>query len=478
MRRLFFALAFVSLAPLAVSAAVAERRSDLADQRAVSLTIYNNDLALVHDRRRVTLTAGENRLALRDVSARIDATSALFRDVDAPGAVDVQEQNFDYDLLNPQRMLEKYVGRRVTIVHTNPRTGVETREPAEVLSANNGIVLRYADRIETQLDGRIVYPAIPGDLRDHPTLVLTLDARSGGARDVELAYLTGGLAWHADYVGQMNADETTLDLTGLVTLQNESGTTYRNARLQLVAGNVNIVRRAFQPQQTADMYQVKTIGTVRAQPSEESLADFHLYTMPHVTTIADKETKQVALLDASAIPVRRTLELRGNPYYYSNAAADLGARLPVDSYLSFTNKGGDLGIPLPAGIVRIYKNDKGGTSQFVGSDTIAHTPKNEDVRLKLGTSFDVTASKKQTTFARRTAHAPHTSAYASGYEIRLRNARSTPVDVLVVEPIPGDWTIESESAPHTKSSAGTATWHLIVPAEGETTLRYEALAEY
>lgn len=478
MRRLFFALAFVSLTPLAVSADVAERRSDLADQRSVSVTIYNNDLALVHDRRRVTLSAGENRLALRDVSARIDATSALFRDVDAPGAVDVREQNFDYDLLNPQRMLEKYVGRRVTIVHTNPRTGVETREPAQVLSANNGIVLRYADRIETQLDGRIVYPAIPGDLRDHPTLVLGLDARSGGARDVELAYLTGGLSWHADYVGQLNADETKLDLAGLVTLQNESGTTYRNARLQLVAGNVNIVRRTFQPAQTADTYQLKTIGTVRARPSEESLADFHLYTLPRATTIADKETKQVALLDASAIPVRRSLELRGNPFYYSNAAPDLGSRLPVDSYLSFTNKGGDLGIPLPAGIVRIYKSDKGGTSQFVGSDTIAHTPKNEDVRLKLGSSFDVTASKKQTTFARRTPHGPHTAAYASGYEIRLRNARATPVEVLVVEPIPGDWTIESESVPHEQSSSHTATWHLTVPAEGETTLRYEALAEY
>ena len=219
-----------------------ESRSTLNDQQSVAVTIYNQDLALVKDTRRVKLKAGLNVLALRDVSAQIRPETALLRSINAPGSLTLLEQNFDFDLLTPQKMLEKYVGKTVGIVKTNPTTGVETTEQATVLSANNGVVLKVGNRIETGLPGRIVYDDVPANLRDRPTLVTQINNKGATDQTVELSYLTGGLGWKADYVAELNAKEDMLDLSGWVTLTNTSGASYKNAKLQLVAGDVNRVQ--------------------------------------------------------------------------------------------------------------------------------------------------------------------------------------------------------------------------------------------
>lgn len=467
------ALALLLPARGAAIADPAERTSTLADQQAVSVTIYNDNLALVRDERRLSLPRGVQRLALRDVSAQIDATTAIFHSLTSAGAVSVIEQNFNFDLLSPETLLAKNVGREVTVIRINPRNGAEIREQAKVLSVNGGVVLQYANRIETSVDGRIIYTSIPPNLRDRPTLVTDIDNTYEGEQLVELDYLTGGLSWRADYVGVLNADDRKLDLNGLVTLTNTSGTTYNNARMQLVAGTLN---RA----QTAD--EVRTLGAVTLrnaapQMRQETLFEYHLYTLGRPTTIADKQTKQVAMLSAAAIPVTKSLELRGQDYYYTQASSDLGQRLKPQVYLEFSNEGGGLGIPLPKGIVRIYKKDSQGNAQFVGEDTIDHTARKERVRLRLGESFDVTATKKQTDF-KRVGPFNDRYQYESSYSLEMRNAKNTPVILKVVEPMPGDWNIISENFPHVKSSSATATWTITVPANGKTTLDYTVRVLY
>jgi hypothetical protein len=476
MRRFRGVLAFVfalGIAAAAASGESGERVSTLADQQQVGVTIYNAGLALVHDRRHVGLVGGVNRVAWRDVSANMDPTTALVESDTAPGGVSVLEQNFNFDLLKPSTLLEKYVGRDVTVVHDKKIPGEPDRETARILSTNEGIVLKYADRIETEVEGHIVFPSIPDNLRDRPTLVIELNSRLDRAQDLDLSYLTAGIGWAADYIGVVAPGDDKLDLNGLVTLSNTSGTTYRNARLQLVAGNVNVT----QPPSAKTM---QTIGRAAAPAADgfrqENFGDYHLYTLQRPTTIADNQTKQVALLSAHSVPLRKTYELRGSIEYYTSEQPDLGDRIPVGVYFSFENKGGELGVPLPGGIVRLYKRDSGGASQFLGSDRIDHTPRNERVRLHVGDAFDVTARKRQTDF--HTVGKPPREDYDSSYEIVLRNAKEAPVDVQVIEPLPGEWQIVAESARHVKSSSTTATWTIRVPAGGQATLTYTARTRY
>lgn len=451
---------------LLLATSLVRHTSTIADRQFVNLTVYNGGIALVHDRRRVRLSAGVNRVGWRDVTASMDATSALLESLGTPD-VHVLEQNFNFDVLDPQSLLQKYVGREVVVVHPPAFAGERaTREPARILSIENGIILQYRDRIETGLHGGyIVYPYSPGSFRDRPTLDLDLLAPSAGVRTLDLSYITEGLRWHADYVGQLSPDESRLSLTGLVTLSNTSGTSFSRAHLQLVAGNVNVARPVAMT--------LKTIARVHSSAanengvSEENYFEYHIYTLEHPTTIADKQTKQITLFTAQNVPVQKTFELRGFPYYYYYAQPDLGARLPVSVYVSFSNRGGDLGIPLPAGTFRMYERDSRNISQFLGSDAITHTPKNQTVRLHLGDSFDLTARRRQTDY-RITGKCSRESAY----EITLANAKSVPQTVHVVEPIPGDWQILSENLTHVKSSSSTASWDVAVPAGGTATLNY------
>lgn len=469
-------LALLSAAAIADST---EQRSTLADQSEVAVTIYNDNLALVKDQRKLNLGSGQKSLAFRDVSAQMRPETALLRSLSAPGSLEMLEQNFDFDLLTPDKLLEKYVGKTVTIIKTNPATGVETSEQAQVLSAQNGAVLKFGNRIETGIPGRIVYSEVPGNLRDRPTLVMGLNNSGAAQQTVELSYLTGGLNWKADYVVELNPADDKLDISGWVTLTNTSGASYNNAKLQLVAGDVNRVQP--ERQRVYPMALAKADSAVRSAPAmaEESLFEYHLYTLNRPTTISENQTKQVALLSAAGVPVRKELLLAGNNYYYQSSYGDLGQKMKVSVFVEFDNKeSSHMGMPLPKGVVRVYKKDKAGNAQFIGEDKIDHTPKNEKVRLKLGDAFDVTADKKQTDFKALPDKGKYNYAFESAYEIVLKNAKKEAVTIKVQEPMPGDWRVLNESHPHIKGSSNTAVWNVTVPAEGTTTLTYRALVRY
>ncbi|PXX46625.1 DUF4139 domain-containing protein [Undibacterium pigrum] len=462
-----------------VYAQTEEQRSTLADQKEVAVTIYNENLALIKDQRKLPLKRGASALAFRDVSAKMRAETALLRSLSSPGSLSVVEQNFNFDLLTPQKLLEKYVGRNVNIIRTNPATGAETTESATVLSANNGVVLKIGDRIETGLPGRIIYPDVPANLRDRPTLVMALDNNGAQQQDVELSYLTGGLSWKADYVVELNAADDKLDISGWVTLGNTSGTTYRNAKLQLVAGDVNQVLQRIEVTGSAIRMDAPKPMMAKKAMAEESLFEYHLYTLDRPTTIAENQTKQVALLTASGVPARKELLLAGNDYYYQSSYGDLGQKMKIGVFVEFDNKeASQLGMPLPKGVVRVYKKDGAGNAQFIGEDSVDHTPKNEKVRLKLGEAFDVTADKKQTDFKKLAGTGKYNYVFESAYELVLKNAKKEAVVVTVQEPMPGDWQVLNSSHPYAKGASNTAVWKVSVPAEGNTKLTYRSLVRY
>jgi hypothetical protein len=454
-----------------------ERRSTLDDQTAVAVTIYNEDLALVKDRRRLELPVGGLDLAFRDVSARMQPETALLRGLTEGANLQVIEQNFDFDLLTPGKLLEKYVGRPVGVIKVHPTTGEETEEEALVLSAAEGTVLRMGDRIETGQPGRIVFREVPPTLRDRPTLVMKLDNGLAGPQELELSYLTAGLSWKADYVGELAADDSRLDLTGWVTLNNTSGTAYRDAQLQLVAGDVNRVRD--QPSPVMHKEGMRMMAAAAPMMEEEALFEYHLYSLARPTTIADNQSKQVALLAAQGIPARKELIFKGNDYYYRAQQGEIGVKLKASVFLDIDNREeANLGMPLPKGVIRIYKQDARGQAQFVGEDRIDHTPKNETLRLKLGEAFDVTADKTQTDFVKLSGTGPWQYQFETAYRLRLRNAKPEPVTVKVREPIPGDWKMLESSHPQEKVSANLAEWVIEIPAEGETVLTYRVRVRF
>lgn len=456
------------------AAPVEEAQSTAEQQQALALTIYNNDLALVKDTRRLPVRRGENRLAWRDVSARIQPETALLRSLDGR-PVSLIEQNFDFNLLTPAALLEKSVGDTVQAIRSHPTTGAETVEPATVLAANNGVVLKYRDRIETGMPGRLAFAGVPANLRDKPTLGMVFEAAQGGEQTLELSYLSGGLSWRADYVAELNAGEDRLDLNGWVTLTNASGTAYRNAALQLVAGDVNRVRpEVVRFRADAAMPMV----SARAQEmQEEGLFEYHLYTLARPTTLLDRQTKQVSLLTAGKVPVRKEYRLQGHEYHYQDVYRDAARKLKPAVTVSFENRGGDLGLPLPKGIVRVYKRDGAGRAQFIGEDRIEHTAKHETVRLNLGEAFDITAERKQTDF-QKLAGAKRETVTESAWQLEIRNAKAEPVTVTVVEAMPGDWQVLSESLAHRKEAAHTALWQVPVPAEGKTVLSWRVRSRF
>lgn len=466
------------LAPLALSLAAQapkEVATTTKDQQSLAVTIYNDNLALVKDQREVKLGKGEQALAFQEVSAQIRPETALLRNLTQPKDFWVIEQNFDFDLLTPTKLLEKYVGQKVMVLRSVPNAegagAKEVREEATVLATNNGVVLQFADRIETSVQGRLVYPKVPETLRARPTLVLSLHSPAEKAQKLELSYLTGGLSWRADYVANLSADEKQLDLNGWVTLTNQSGAAYPNATLQLVAGDVNRVREAPKPA----MYAMRAKSAEAAAPEmkEESLFEYHLYTLDRPTTLKENQTKQVALLSASSVPVRKEYLLRGESYYYQGQQGELGDKLKVGVFVEFDNKAeARMGMPLPKGVVRVYKRDSEGRAQFIGEDRIDHTPKHEKVRLKLGDAFDITGKRKQTDFKNLGKQASWRNVTEMAFEVELKNAKKEAVTVSVLEPIYGDWEMVQKSHPFTKEAAGAARFKVEVPAEGSATLTY------
>jgi len=443
-------------------------------QTGIAVTIYNSDLALIRDTRKVDLKTGENELAFVDVSAQIRPETALLTALG--GGLTVTEQNFDFDLLTPQKLLEKSVGSTIRVFRTNPTTGADSSEEAKVLSVAEGmVVLQIGDRIETQIPGRLVFSAVPANLRARPTLVTKALSEKAGPATVALAYLSRGLAWQADYVASLSADEKTVDLNGLVTLTNQSGVTYKDAKLQLVAGSVNQVQQMMR----RDMVLAPMVAeSAMAAPKmiEEQAFEYHLYRLDTPTTIKENQTKQVALMAAASVPVTKQYLITDAANVWGRYSTSFGEadRVNATVKLKFVNdEKSKLGMPLPKGVVRVYKADTQGEAVFVGEDSIEHTPKNEDVNLTLGQAFDITARAKQTDFEQISDRV-----YENEYEIELKNAKADKVTVDVREAIPGDWKIIKESQEHKKLDSSTAGWLVDVPANGSTKLTYRVRMQF
>jgi len=458
----------VAAAALLAGSAFAETPIGADRQTAIAVTIYNSDLALIRDSRNVTLAQGENDLAFIEVSAGIRPETALLTGRGA--ALDIVEQNFDFDLLTPQKLLEKSVGQTIRVVRTNPETGADTTEDAIVLSVAEGqVVLKIGDRIEVTPPGRLVYSTVPANLRERPTLVVKVASDQAGEVPVDLSYLTRGLSWSADYVAELSADEKSVNLNGWVTLTNMSGIAYEDAKLQLVAGDVN----QYQPAPPMPMLQEMAAADAmpRQKMTQEAAFEYHLYSLDRPTTLKENQTKQVALLSAMQIPVAKQYLLVNVAQLGGNFSVKVGEteRVNAEVRMKFQNDDAShLGLPLPAGVVRVYKADSDGDAIFVGEDHIDHTPKNEEVDLVLGRAFDVTARGKQVTYERISDNV-----YENAYEIEVKNAKPEPVTVTLREFMPGQWKILEESAKHSAPDSSTAEWQIQVPAEGSAKLSYK-----
>ena len=449
------------------SAFAAEIKTSLKDQQSVSLTVYNENLALIRDVRNVRLTSGLNNIAVRGVSALIRPETAIMSSTSHPNSLSLLEQNFDYDLLTPEKLLQKYLGKQVKVIEVHPTTGVEVKEStATVLSINNGVILRIGNRIETGTPGRIVYDQVPDNLRDRPTLSVLAKSAVDGKQTLELSYLSSGLSWRADYVARLDADEKFLDMNGWVTLDNQSGASYKNARLQVVAGAVNRVRPS---RSERSFYLAEATVALRAVQSEvmleESLFEYHLYTLGHKTDVLENQTKQVALLAASRVPIKKEYVL----WYDRSRLSDSKVSVIVKVENKEEN---NLGIALPKGIIRVYKNDSTDSSQFIGEDNIDHTPKNETIRLKLGNTFDITAKRKETEYESHPKKKNKKKSYRATYEVEIHNAKNEDIAVRVLDRFPGNSRITNSSIPYTKPDAFSAKWLVEVPAGQRTTLRY------
>ncbi len=462
-------LIFLNLMVPLAQAAPTGTTTTLEDQTSVSVTIYNQNLALIKDQRTITLPKGVQVLDFREVSAQIQPETALLAGDD----LSILEQNFEFDLLTPQALLQKYVGKDVVVVKTHPTTGEETHITAKVLSAQNGVVLQIGDHIESGIPGRLIFPDVPENLRDRPTLTMLAKSETQKQQDIELSYLTRGLGWQADYVAELNAKDDALNISGWVTLTNQSGAAYHDATLQLVAGDVNRAapeNRHVNPVMMSEMSRVADYG---GKMSEEQMFEYHLYTLDRPTTLKDNQTKQVALMQAMEVPCRKEFLLQGQSHYYSGQSGVIGQKIKVGVFVEIINsEKNNLGMPLPKGIVRVYKNDTQKRLQFVGEDRIDHTPKNEKIRLKLGDAFDITANKKQTDFEKVSGSSRQEYVTESTYQIELKNGKEESVTVKIMEPVPGDWKILKESHNHEKAASNTAVWNVKVPALGSTILTY------
>jgi hypothetical protein len=451
--------------------------SSLEDQQSVAITVYNSNLGLVKDTRRLRLPRGASQLRFMDVAQQINPTTVHIKSLTAPNALAVIEQSYEYDLLNPQKLLDKYVGKELTLVLRKLENNTEQLVPtrATLLSNNSGQVWQIGDQIVINPTSvaEIRFERLPQDLIAKPTLVWTLNNTGAESHTVEASYLTTGISWRSDYVVVINQNDTKADLNGWVTINNNSGTTYREAELKLVAGDVNRVR------EQAEMVQKMAVAEARAaqqqQFQEQAFFEYHLYTLERKATLKNNETKQLSLLSAANFNVKKELVLNGQQYYYqgyNNPGEAIKEKVGV--FVEFKNsKDNNLGQPLPAGVVRVYKADQTGAQQFVGENRIDHTPKDESVRVKLGDAFDVVAERKQTDYK---AIARRVFEYA--YEIRIRNHKEEDVTVIVNEPIGGDWEIISSTFPAEKTAAFAARFRVPVAKDGEAVLSYRVRVRY
>ncbi|MCG8467825.1 MAG: DUF4139 domain-containing protein [Gemmatimonadetes bacterium] len=442
-------------------------RSSGLDRESMTITVYNQNFGLVREVRSVPVGVGPVELEYGDVASAIQTETVHVRPLS--GGFRLLEQNYQYDLLSPRKLLEKYVGRTVNVYRYDPDTRREAAVEAEVVAVNDGTILRIGGEITFNHPGRIAFPELPDDLIAEPTLVWLADSRRERQR-LEVSYLTNQLDWKSDYVMVVNEDDTRGDITGWVTLSNGSGATYENAQLKLVAGDVQRFQDRGRMMELAQRSAAMDVASEARQFSEEGFFEYHLYTMARPTTVRNNEQKQVTLLEAADFGLTKRLIFHGAEYYYRGRYGEVVSNQKVDVTLEFDNSERNrLGMPLPAGIVRVYKEDASGARQFIGEDRIDHTPRDERIRIRMGDAFDVVGDRRQMDWT-----ALGSCVSESTWEVELRNRKDDDVEVDVIEPIGGDWDIVRSTHRAETLDAHTFRFRVDVPARGETTIEYRA----
>src|SRR5882762_1165442 len=463
MNRRLIALTLMLILAAGQPAAAAPVSVTRDDQREVMVTIYNGNLGLVKDLREARLPAGQSEVQFMDVAALIDPTTVHLKSLTDASGLKILEQNYEYDLLTSQKLMEKYVGRKVRLYQTDG-----TFHEATLLSTN-GPVFEINGQIHMGHYGRLVLPSLPENLVSKPTLVWLLRNQTARPQRVEASYLTSGITWTADYVMVLNAADTLSDLTGWVTLDNKSGATYGNAALKLVAGYVN---RAPEPRRDGRVLEMaaKAASPVDASRDfrSEGFFEYHLYTLDGRTTIKDNQTKQLSLMAAADVPVVKQLIYYGAQDYYRASYGLPMSNQKVGVYLDIKNSQENrLGLPLPRGKVRVYKADASGSQQFVGEDWIDHTPRDERVMIKMGDAFDVVGERTQKEWRKIGSNL-----YEVEWEISLRNHKKDDQTVTVIEPVPGDWQVLTSTHAWEKPEAHTLKFQVPVVKEGASRLTY------
>ncbi|MBS2006288.1 MAG: DUF4139 domain-containing protein [Cyanobacteria bacterium SZAS TMP-1] len=478
----------VLLSPV-TSVFAAEFKSEAANKAeslGVAITVYNQNFGLVKDIRNFELKEGINSIRFEDVAAAIDPTTVSFTSLTAPNSVAVREQNYQFDLMDVGTILSKSVGKEIKIRQyttggTHEITGVLLNPPQVSVSDSNGnvsqrsqsIVLKTASGIVLGPSGEVEIAELPPGLVSKPSLLWKLDCDKPGTHKTEISYQTQGLNWKCDYVAVANADDSAADLTSWVTLDNKSGATYKNAALKLMAGDVHKIQPPAAPRPMM-LKSAMFSGGMAPQFTEQSFAEYHLYSLANKTDVMNNETKQLTLFNTSNVPVKKLYIFDTPQPYYAGFNPSGATNGKVNVKLELVNsRENNLGMPMPKGKVRVYKRDKDGAMQFVGEDLIDHTPKDEKVRVYIGDAFDLVGERKQTNF-----NQVSTKIQRSSMEISLRNHKETPVTITCVERAYGDWKIISSSQPSTKKDSHTFEFAVKVPANGEAKVNYEVETRY
>jgi len=454
-----------------VSYAQSALKSTIDDQKSVEVTVYNNNLGLVKDIRSIQLPRGEGELRFMDVAASIMPVTVHIESLNQPEGLAVLEQNYEYDLMNQNKLLDKYVGKKIKLMEFNQYKDKKEEVEATLLSNNNGQIYKIKDAIYLGHPGYKVLPEIPENLIAKPTLTWLFSNDAREAHDIKVSYLTNNIGWKADYILVLDQADRMADLTGWVTLDNRSGATYKDAKLKLVAGEVNRVRQEREYLLESDAFKVREKAQ-RSSFVEESFFEYHIYDLQRKTTIKDKQTKQVSLLEAAGIGVEKEMIVATPKHYFrSSFVGRKDLKIPVNVFIKFKNeKANRLGMPLPAGVMRLYKEDSKGALQFIGEDRITHTPKDEEVKLKIGEAFDVVVERIQTSYRR-----PSPRFFETEWEVTLRNHKKEAVTVVLLEQMFGDWKLMSPTHPFKKVDAFTARFDVPVKPDEEVKVKYKVV---
>jgi len=469
MRFVLFVVSMVCLfCGYAYSADVPIYKSTPQSQSELKLTVYNNNMGMVKDTRTVSLPVGKCELRFTGIASGIMPVTVQAKSLTYPGKFRVLEQNYEYDLMSAERLLDKYVGKRIKIIEQNKFKDRENVLEATLLSNNKGQIYRINGEIYLGHDGYKVLPEIPGNLIAKPTLMWLCESVTNKPHEIEVSYLTNDISWKADYIVSLNKDESNANVSAWITLDNKSGTTYRNAELQLVAGDVNMVkkRKYAKPQYAYKAYEVAAYSA--PQFKEKSFFEYHIYHMQRRTTVKDRQAKQIKLFDADGVKIKKELIVNASNSYFTRRYPGKKQKQPVNVYVSFRNSAPNrLGIPFPAGIMRMYKEDTDGGLQFIGENEIKHTPQDETVKIKIGKAFDVIAQRIQTDYEKLMRNL-----YESEWEITIRNHKRKAITVSLVEPLHGNWKVISTNTPYKKIDAFTIRFNLSIPMDGTAQVKY------